>query len=62
MGRSLARVPLAALLAMTFASAQAAWPERLITLVVPSPAGGPTDVVARLVASPAWRRPWGSRW
>jgi tripartite-type tricarboxylate transporter receptor subunit TctC len=29
---------------------QAAWPERPITLIVPFAAGGPTDVVARIVA------------
>ena len=30
--------------------AQTAWPNRLITMVVGFPAGGPTDVVARIVA------------
>ena len=32
----------------------AAYPERIIKIVVPFPAGGPTDVAARLIAS---RRP-----
>jgi len=32
------------------APAQAAWPERPITMIVPFAAGGPTDVVARIVA------------
>src|SRR5262249_49743962 len=30
--------------------AQAAYPERLITLIVPFPAGGPTDIIARIVS------------
>jgi tripartite-type tricarboxylate transporter receptor subunit TctC len=35
--------------------AHAAWPERPITLIVPFAAGGPTDVVARVVAEPMSR-------
>jgi tripartite-type tricarboxylate transporter receptor subunit TctC len=33
----------------------AAWPERPITMIVPFAAGGPTDVVARIVAEPMSR-------
>src|SRR5258708_8962222 len=32
------------------AVAQAAYPERLITLIVPFPAGGPSDIIARIVS------------
>jgi tripartite-type tricarboxylate transporter receptor subunit TctC len=34
------------------AAAQDAWPDRAITMVVPYSAGGPTDVVARMLAVP----------
>jgi tripartite-type tricarboxylate transporter receptor subunit TctC len=37
-------------LALTAASAHAAWPERTVTLIVPYSAGGVTDVLARLTA------------
>jgi tripartite-type tricarboxylate transporter receptor subunit TctC len=35
--------------------AQAAWPDRPIRMLVPAPGGGPTDIVARLVAEPLAR-------
>ena len=42
-----------ALAAASFtAAAQAPWPERQVSLVVPFAAGGPTDVVARMIAIP----------
>src|SRR6188768_2426235 len=31
--------------------ARAAWPERTITLIVPFPAGGPNDLLGRLLAA-----------
>ena len=40
----------AAGLAAVAGSAQAAYPEKLIKMIVPSPAGGQTDVLARLLA------------
>jgi tripartite-type tricarboxylate transporter receptor subunit TctC len=36
--------------ALATAGAQAAYPERTITLIVPFAAGGPTDIVARIVS------------
>jgi tripartite-type tricarboxylate transporter receptor subunit TctC len=41
---------LAAVLGLSAGAARAAYPERPITMIVPFAAGGPTDVVARIVA------------
>lgn len=40
---------LAAALTLAAGAAPAAWPERPVTMIVPFAAGGPTDVVARIV-------------
>jgi tripartite-type tricarboxylate transporter receptor subunit TctC len=40
---------------MPLAQAQPAWPDKPIVLVVPYSAGGPTDVVARVLAGPMGR-------
>jgi tripartite-type tricarboxylate transporter receptor subunit TctC len=49
---AVAPIALAALVAALVlpSAARAAWPERPITMIVPFAAGGPTDVVARIVA------------
>ncbi|WP_374441687.1 Bug family tripartite tricarboxylate transporter substrate binding protein [Stella sp.] len=49
--RTLALLPLAALLAVAAPAAADTWPAKPIRLVVPFPAGGGTDVVARIVAN-----------
>ena len=47
--RPLATLLVAATLALSAGAARAAWPERPVTMIVPFAAGGPTDVVARIV-------------
>ena len=48
--RALGVMSAVATLALATAGAQAAYPERAITLIVPFAAGGPTDIVARIVS------------
>ena len=53
MRRMIAPVALAAIAALSTAPhAQAAWPDRTITLIACFPAGGGTDIAARLIAPP----------
>jgi len=47
---------LAAMLLPIAAMAQGKWPEKAITFVVPFPPGGPTDIMARLIATPLSKR------
>ncbi|QIL69374.1 tripartite tricarboxylate transporter substrate binding protein [Diaphorobacter sp. HDW4B] len=47
---------LASLLLPLAALAQGNWPEKAITFVVPFPPGGPTDLMARLIATPLAKR------
>jgi tripartite-type tricarboxylate transporter receptor subunit TctC len=47
---------LAALFLPLAALAQEVWPSRAITFVVPFPPGGPTDLMARLIATPLSKR------
>jgi tripartite-type tricarboxylate transporter receptor subunit TctC len=43
-------VALLAIFGNTYSGAQEVYPSRPITMIVPFPAGGPSDVVARIVA------------
>ena len=52
MRRLVSAIGCAALTAISLDSAQAAWPERTITLVACFPAGGGTDIAARLINTP----------
>ena len=49
--RTLAGILAALVLPLGCALSHAAYPERVITLIVPFPAGGPTDIIARIVWS-----------
>jgi tripartite-type tricarboxylate transporter receptor subunit TctC len=48
------RARVCVVIAVLFASSASAqdWPNRTITMVVPFPAGGPLDLVARIMAPP----------
>ena len=48
--RALAALMTAVALLLAPAAAHAAYPERVISLIVPFPAGGPTDIIARIVS------------
>src|SRR6185312_2910335 len=52
LNRKFAGALVATLLAVSLTAAQAAdkYPSRTITMIVPYPAGGPSDVVARIMA------------
>jgi tripartite-type tricarboxylate transporter receptor subunit TctC len=45
---------------VALAQAQAPFPSRSITMIVPFPPGGPTDLVARILAQKCLNR-WGNR-
>jgi tripartite-type tricarboxylate transporter receptor subunit TctC len=47
---ALAAVLTAVVLLLPPAASHAAYPERVITLIVPFPAGGPTDIIARIIS------------
>lgn len=49
-------IALAALLLPIATFAQSAWPEKPISFIVPFPPGGPTDLMARLIATPLSKR------
>jgi tripartite-type tricarboxylate transporter receptor subunit TctC len=62
MSRVLRRIALACLCTLAFspAAAQESYPNRPVRIVVPFPAGGPTDILSRIVAqkmSEAWGQP-----
>src|SRR5277367_6698595 len=48
--RKLAAIAFAILVACTIGAAAETYPARVITIVVPYPAGGPTDTIARILA------------